>query len=169
MQRVLLIGNAGAGKTTFAKQLAQKLQLPLIHLDNLYWCGDWDHLSRDEFDALLQWELEKPQWIIDGNFNRTIPHRLQYCDTVFYFDFPTITCLAGITKRTLTNLGSVRSDMGGNCVEHFDANKRALYRNAITFNKQHRKEYYALLSRAEHAKVIIFRNRRQAKDFLAKF
>ena len=60
MQRILLIGNAGAGKTTFAKHLAQKLHLPLVHLDNLYWRGDWDHLSRDEFDAILQSELEKP-------------------------------------------------------------------------------------------------------------
>ena len=78
MQRILIIGNAGSGKTTFAKQLSEKLNLPLIHLDRLYWCGNWEHLSRDEFDVILQAELEKPQWIIDGNFNRTIPHRLQY-------------------------------------------------------------------------------------------
>ena len=168
MQKVLLIGNAGAGKTTFAKQLAQKLHLPLVNLDNLYWRGDWDHLSRDEFDAILQSELEKPQWIIDGNFNRTIPQRLQYCDTVFYFDFPTIICLAGITKRTLTNLGKVRSDMGGNCVEHFDSQKISLYRNVLTFNKQHRRDYYELLEDAGHAHVIIFRSRKPAKDYLAK-
>lgn len=168
MQRILLIGNAGAGKTTFAKQLAQKLHLPLVHLDNLYWRGDWDHLSRDEFDVILQSELEKPQWIIDGNFNRTISHRLQYCDTVFYFDFPTITCLAGITKRTLANLGKVRSDMGGNCIEHFDSHKISLYSNVLTFNNQHRKDYYDLLDHAGHANVIIFRSRKQAKDFLAK-
>ena len=168
MQRILLIGNAGAGKTTFAKQLAQKLRLPLVHLDNLYWRGDWDHLSRDEFDAILQSELEKPQWIIDGNFNRTIPQRLQYCDTVFYFDFPTITCLAGITKRTLANLGKARSDMGGNCIEHFDSHKISLYRNVLTFNKQHRRDYYELLDHAGHANVIIFRSRKQAKDFHAK-
>lgn len=168
MERILLIGSAGAGKTTFAKQLAQKLQLPLVHLDKLYWRGDWEHLSRDEFDTLLQRELEKPQWIIDGNFNRTIPHRLQYCDTVFYFDFPTITCLAGITKRTLTNLGKSRSDMGGNCIEYFDSQKISLYRNVLTFNKQHRKDYYALLDHAGHANVIVFRNRKQAKDYLAK-
>ena len=41
MKKILIIGNAGAGKTTFAHQLASKLQLPLIHLDKLYWCGDW--------------------------------------------------------------------------------------------------------------------------------
>lgn len=168
MQRILLIGNAGAGKTTFAKQLAQKLRLPLVHLDKLYWCGNWEHLARNEFDAILQTELEKPQWIIDGNFNRTIPHRLQYCDTVLYFDFPTITCLCGITKRTLTNLGKVRSDMGGNCMEHFDSQKISLYRNVLTFNKQHRRDYYELLDNADNVNVNIFKNRRQANAFLAK-
>ncbi|MEE0840408.1 MAG: AAA family ATPase [Acutalibacteraceae bacterium] len=103
MKRILIIGNSGSGKTTFAKALAEKTQLPLIHLDKLFWCGEWEHLSRDEFDAILQKELEKPEWIIDGNFSRTIPHRLKYCDTVFYFDLPTITCLWGSTVRVVKN------------------------------------------------------------------
>jgi len=60
MKRILIIGNAGSGKTTFAKKLAEKTGLPLIHLDRLYWCGNWEHLSRGEFDDILQKELEKP-------------------------------------------------------------------------------------------------------------
>lgn len=166
MERILLIGNAGAGKTTFARRLAQKLALPLVHLDNLYWCGNWEHLSRDEFDAILQCELEKPHWIIDGNFNRTLPHRLRYCDTVFYFDFPAVTCLAGVTKRILTNLGKARPDMGGNCIEHFDFQKIFFYRNVLTFNRQHRQNYYNLLNNTRGIKVIILKNRRQARSFL---
>lgn len=167
MQKILIIGNAGGGKTTFAKQLAEKTGLPLVHLDRLYWHGNWEHVSREEFDGLLQAELEKPRWIIDGNFNRTIEHRLQYCDTVFFFDLPTVTCLWGITKRVLKNHGKSREDMGGNCPEHFDKQKRSLYQNVIHFNKQHRKDYYELLSKAPHAQIIVFRSRRDAKRFLA--
>ena len=166
MKKVLLIGNAGAGKTTFAHKLASKRCLPLIHLDKLYWCGNWEHLSREEFDTLLQKELEKQQWIIDGNFNRTIPHRLQYCDTVIYFDYPTVTCLWGITKRIFTNLGKIRSDMGGNCVEFFDRQKINLYRNVLRFNKQHRNDYYDMLNHAAEVNVIVFKSRRQADKFL---
>lgn len=165
MQRILIIGNAGAGKSTFAKQLSQKLQLPLVHLDKLFWRGDWEHLTREEFDTLLQAELEKPQWIIDGNFNRTIPHRLQYCDTVFFFDLPTLTCLQGITGRVLSNYGKTREDMGGNCREYLDRQKISLYRHVLTFNRQHRKDYYALLAQS-NANVIVFKSRRQAEDYL---
>lgn len=166
MQRILIIGNAGSGKSTFARQLAQKLDLPLVHLDQIYWQGNWEHLSREEFDVLLQAELEKPQWIIDGNFNRTIPHRLQYCDTVFFFDLPTLTCLHGITKRVLTHYGRTRNDMGDNCPEHFDKQKLSLYRNVLRFNKQHRKNYQAMLSKTPQVNVIVFNSRKQAAAFL---
>lgn len=165
MERVLIIGNAGAGKSTFAGKLAQKTGLPLVHLDKIYWCGNWEHISREEFDLALQAELNKPQWIIDGNFNRTLPHRLSHCDTVFFFDLPRIVCLWGITQRVLKNRGKTRPDMGGNCPEHFDRQKRSLYRNVLQFNRQHRKAYYRLLSEAAHANVIIFRSRRQAKKY----
>lgn len=166
MERILIIGNAGSGKTTFARKLAEKYHLPLIHLDKLYWRDNWEHISREEFDFTLQAELKKPQWIIDGNFNRTLPHRLKYCDTVFFFDLPTVTCLAGITKRIITNYGKTRDDMGGDCNEYFDSQKLPLYRNVLTFNRQHRKDYHKLLSSAKHASIIVFKNRRQAGSFL---
>ena len=166
MERILIIGNSGAGKSTFAKALAQKVKLPIVHLDRLFWIGNWEHVSREEFDVLLQKELEKPQWIIDGNFDRTMPHRLQYCDTVFFFDMPTSLCIWGITKRVFANYGKTRDDMGGNCPERFDKEKVTLARHVLNFNKQHRAHYYELLENATHAKVIVFRNRKQVKKFL---
>ena len=76
MNRIIIIGNSGSGKSTLAKELAVRLNLPLIHLDKLFWRDNWQHISRDEFDDLLLSELKKERWIIDGNFGRTIPLRL---------------------------------------------------------------------------------------------
>lgn len=165
MERILIIGNAGSGKSTFAKKLAAQTGLPLVHLDKLYWRGNWEHLSRPEFDALLQAELEKPSWIMDGNFNRTIPKRLQYCDHVFFFDLPTVTCLWGITQRIFQSYGKTRSDMGGNCPERFDRKKLPLYRNVLSFNRQHRKEYHRILKESG-VPVTVFRSRKDAQRYL---
>lgn len=99
MERILIIGGNGCGKTTLAQKLASKLEIPLVHLDKLYWKDNWESASKDEFDGLLIKELSKSQWIIDGNMNRTIPLRLKYCDTVIYMDFSRIRCVYGAIKR----------------------------------------------------------------------
>ncbi len=167
MKRVLVIGNSGSGKTTFSKALADALQIPLVHLDKLYWYGEWEHRSHDEFDTLLLEKLEKDSWIIDGNFTRTIPKRLQYCDAVFFFDLPVITCLWGAVCRAFENRGRSRDDMGGNCPEHlFDKRKLELYKAILDYNKRNRAKIYVLLGQRKNIEVIVFKNRRQVKMFL---
>lgn len=163
MQRVLIIGGNGAGKTTFARELSQKKHLPLVHLDQLYWRGNWECVSKAEFDALLQAELEREQWIIDGNYNRTLPHRLRYCDTVFYFDFSTLKCLWSVTGRVIRNYGTSRPDMGGNCPERFNL---SFYRDIFQFRRKHRRRYHNLLRQASGVQVYVFTNRKQAKQYL---
>ena len=72
MERILIIGCPGAGKTTLARQLGEKMQLPVVHLDRIFWSpGNWEHLDSAAFDAALQPELEKSRWIIEGNYDRT--------------------------------------------------------------------------------------------------
>ena len=78
MDRVLIVGGNGAGKSVFAKALAEKSGLPLVHLDALYWKEGWQPAAPEEFDKLLARELKKPRWILDGNIRRTLPLRLQY-------------------------------------------------------------------------------------------
>lgn len=166
MKRVLIIGNCGSGKTTFARTLAEKTGLRLVHLDKLFWHGNWQHVTPQEMDVLLQDELDKESWILDGNFNRTLPRRLAYCDTVFFFDLPVLTCLIGVLKRTWQNRGKTRDDMGGFCPEYFDKNKLRLFKNIIQFNKTHRKDYGKLLENTKTANVIRFRRRSDIRQYL---
>ncbi|PKU91542.1 adenylate kinase [Bifidobacterium pseudolongum subsp. globosum] len=107
MRRVLVIGCPGAGKSTFARRLRDATGLPLYYLDMLWHKPDRTTITREEFDARLQTILKGDAWIIDGNFARTLPKRLEYCDTVFFLDFPTDVCLEGVEER----IGATREDM----------------------------------------------------------
>ena len=163
MERVMIIGCGGAGKSTLARKLGEKTGLPVVHLDKLFWKPGWESLSRDEFDVLHRRELAKDRWIIDGNFDRTIPERLARCDTVIYLDFSRLACLLGVCKRILTTYGTVRPDMGEGCPERFDWEFLCWVWN---FNKNKRARNYRLLAEVEGVDIIILKNRRQVERYL---
>lgn len=163
MERIMIIGCGGAGKSTLARQLGEKLDLPVVHLDKLFWKPNWVQVSQEEFDALHQAELAKERWIIDGNFNRTIDQRIERCDTVIYMDFSRFACLWGVVKRVLTTYGTVRPDMGEGCPERIDFE---FLKWVWNFNKNKRERYYRLLNETTHAETIVLKNRRMVKRFL---
>ncbi len=164
MEKILIIGCGGAGKSTLARALGEKTGLPVVHLDKIWWApGNWQHLEKEEFDALLLEELQKPRWILDGNFNRTIEMRLKECDTVIYLDFSRMACLFSWLKRVITNWGHARADMAPGCKEWFDPEMAAWIWN---FNKKNRENYYRLLNEAEGIETIVLKNRRMVKRFL---
>ena len=163
MERIVIIGCGGAGKSTLARQLGEKLNLPVVHLDKLWWKPGWIESTREEFDRKLAVELTKPQWIMDGNFNRTIAQRIARCDTVIYLDFSRFACLRGVLKRIITTHGRVRPDMGEGCPERFDWE---FLRWVWNFNKNNREKNDRLLQEAAHAQTIVLKNRRAVKRFL---
>ena len=107
MNRALIVGCPGSGKSTFARRLRDVTGLPLHYLDRLYWNADKTHVSREVFDARLEEILIQERWIIDGNYARTLARRLERCDAVFFLDYPVEVCLEGIALRR----GAPREDM----------------------------------------------------------
>ena len=164
MERIIVIGCGGAGKSTLARQLGEKTGLPVVHLDQIWWApGSWQHVTREEFDIRMTEEMNRPRWILDGNFNRTLEARLQKCDTVIYLDLPRILCLKSWMGRVIKNWGTARPDMAPGCNEWFDPE---MAKWIWKFNKQNRKRYLQLLSGLEGKQVYIFRNRRAVQKFL---
>ncbi len=101
MNRILVIGCPGSGKSTFSKRLAKQLNHPLLHLDRIYHIDNNHQVSRDVFkEKIVQFIKENKTFIIDGNYSGTFAYRLQYADHVFYFDIPTKICLKNVIKRT---------------------------------------------------------------------
>lgn len=119
-KKILIIGCAGAGKSTLSRQLHQHTALPLIHLDQLYWQPGWVATERPVFRENLSLELEKEAWIMDGNFDSTLSLRAQYADLIIWLDFPRHICIPRIIKRFTTNFGKTRPDMTPGCPEKLD-------------------------------------------------
>ena len=159
MQKVIVIGCPGSGKTTFAEKLQKKLDLPLYHLDAIWHKPDKTHIPREEFDARMREILGTDAWIIDGNYSRTIECRLAACDTVFLFDLPTEVCLEGAASR----VGKERYEMPWTETELDPQFKEQIEK----FPTQELPTIYALLERYKDGKtVVIFNSRVQADAFL---
>lgn len=163
MERIMIIGCGGAGKSTLARQLGEKLGLPVVHLDQLFWRPGWVNVSREEFDSLHREALAQERWIMDGNFDRTMDERIKRCDTAIYLDFSRFACLMGVCKRVLTTYGKVRPDMGEGCPERIDWE---FLKWVWDFNKNKREKNYRLLNESEGVETIVLKNRRAVKRFL---
>ena len=159
MNKVIVIGCPGAGKTTFSEKLRDKTGLPLFHLDAIWHKPDRTHISREEFDARLADLLAQDEWIIDGNYSRTVERRIQACDTVVLFDLATEVCLDGARAR----LGKVRDDM-----PWVDTTLDPRLKEEIeAFREENLKTIYALLEKhGAGRRVIVFQSREAADAFL---
>lgn len=159
--KAIVIGCPGSGKTTFAKELHKKTNIPLYHLDAIWHRPDRTHITRDEFCEKLSEIFAEEQWIIDGNYASTVEQRLCECDTVFLFDLPTEVCLKGAMER----LGKERNDIPW--VENkLDPEFKKSIENFSTYILPY---IYELIDRQGSGKnIVIFRSREQANEFLSK-
>ena len=99
MKKIIVVGTSGSGKTTLAKQLAKKLSIPHIHLDNLVWLPGWKMRDHQEFKNLVAKKLEKPTWIICGNYTKLMPMTWSQADTIIWLDYPLHLSLWRALKR----------------------------------------------------------------------
>lgn len=154
-RRVLILGCGGAGKSTFARAMGERFSLPVVHLDKIWWLPGWVTRSEEEFDALLRAELEKPCWVIDGNYERTAPLRLQSCDAAVFLDIPEEECVRSVFARAEAYRGKSRPDMTEGCeeevhgdfldwIKNFNENKRG---KMLRLLEESRKPYFVFSSR----------------------
>ncbi len=158
MNKVIVIGCPGAGKSTFARQLNEKTQIPLFYLDMIWHRADKTTVSREQFDFGLIEIMKQDRWIIDGNYIRTIPIRLQQCDTVFLLDYPLDVCIAGVESR----IGQPRVDMPWIETE-FDPEFREWI---LDFSQRQLPEIYSWLGAYPDKEIHIFKSRKEADEFI---
>ena len=160
MRKIIVIGCPGSGKTTFAEKLAKKSGIQLFYLDAIWHKADRTHITREEFDMRLSEILQLDEWIVDGNYSRTLERRISVCDTVILFDLPMELCLEGATLR----IGKKRCDMPWIDTELDPYLKREIE----DFGTKNLPSIYALIDKyKESKKIIIFKTREEADSFLS--
>ena len=161
MQKVMIIGCPGSGKSTFARRLRDLTGLPLHYLDMLWHKPDRTNITKEEFDARLIEITGRDRWIIDGNYRRTLRVRMEQCDTVFLLDYPLELCLTGAQAR----IGTKREDMPWTETE-FDGEFRQWIED---FPKDQLPEIYQLLEEyRDRRTIVIFRSREESDTYLRK-
>jgi adenylate kinase family enzyme len=120
MQRILVIGSPGAGKSTLASRIAGRLDLPLIHLDREYFGPGWTVPSKPDWRERVKALAARPEWVMDGNYASTFDLRVPRATAIVWLDLPRWRCLAGVLWRVARNYGRRRPDLGAAGPERFD-------------------------------------------------
>lgn len=163
MQRILIVGCPGSGKSTLGRIISERLSLPLIHLDKLFWRRGWVQAPQKDFDDALFEALKGEKWIIDGNYTRSMGMRLEFADTAVFLDYPTWVCLWRVIKRIFQSYGKVRPDMGDGCPERLDSE---FLKYVWNFRRRKRGKIISILSSAKDVNIITIRSRSEYDKFL---
>lgn len=78
-----------------------------------------------------------------------------------------MNCFIGCVVRVLRNYGIQRDDVGGSGnIEKFDKKKMVFLKSVLRFNKLNRSLYYDMINETPNIHLIVFKNRKQVKDYL---
>lgn len=162
MERVLIIGCSGAGKSVLSRRLSAALGLPVIHLDQHYWRPGWVAPDKATWVAQIEAMVAQPRWVMDGNYGGTLPLRLASADLVVFLDFPTWRCVLRVLRRTAAGLGRARADVAPGCPERFDW---PFLKFVWSYRRVHRPRVYAALQDFK-GRVSVLKGPSEVRRFL---
>jgi adenylate kinase family enzyme len=166
MQRILVMGSSGSGKSTFSKRLSDITGIPMVSVDALFWKPGWVEAEKAEFHERLGAAARQPRWIMDGNYtSHLVELRRDACDTLIWFDLPRATCMLGILTRIAKSYGRVRPEMAEGCPEKIDF---AFFHYVWTFRRRIRPKLVAYFEGLRPDQTfVIFTHRAQANRYLS--
>lgn len=172
--KINVVGTSGSGKSTLSKRLAQRLNVPCIEIDRLYWRPDWQGTPDDELFARLAQRLAAaPGWVLDGNYNRTRPVKWRSVDAVVWLDYGFCRTLRQAVRRAVLRAWRRHELWPGTGNREsfrrtFFSRESILWWTMKTW-RQNRRRYLADMQdpRYAHIRFVRLRNQRETEAFIA--
>ena len=98
--KIAILGYTGAGKSTLARKIGEKYDIPVLHLDKVNYTKNWKIRDIHESKEIVEDFLENESWVIDGNYSKLEQdRRVEEADKIIFLDFPRFECLKRAHKR----------------------------------------------------------------------
>lgn len=168
MQRIVILGNSGSGKSTLAREIGQRMGLPAVHLDPLFWEAGWVEPDNEAFRERVRQAVAGDTWICEGNYSRrTFDLRLPRADLVIWLDTPRLTCMKRVMLRSALN--RPRADLPVGCTERLDRAFLQLLKYVWNFDRVNRPSIEAMRATVgSQVPVIHLCAGQQISEFLAE-
>ena len=159
MNRVIVVGTTGSGKTTLTQQLAAKMACPSIEIDALFWNPGWVQTPRDVFRERVAAAIAPERWVAGGNYSRTRDLIWRRADTLVWLDYPLPLVLWRLFKRTTRRI-ITREELWGGNRETFGKqflSRDTLFLWAVQSHPKLRREYPVELAKPDYAHLAVHR------------
>lgn len=168
--RIAVVGTTGSGKTTLAKQIAQRLKIPHIELDALHWEPNWTEVSDEVFRSRVSTAIAANSWVTDGNYGVVRDLIWQQADTLVWLDYSFAVTFGRLLRRTVRRALTQEQVCNGNqesiWLSFFSKDSILLW--ALRTYGDRRKQYPILLQQPEyaHLKVVRLRSPQATQQWL---
>ena len=169
MNRIMIVGQPGSGKSSLAQALGRRSGLPVIHIDKIHWQPGWVERSKAEKTRLCEEAEQRERWIFEGGHSATWRSRLARADMLIWIDRPVGLRLWRVVRRSIVDLGRTRPDMADGCPEQLRWLPEFIAYIWTTRNSGSEKIAQLTKLAHPHCRVVRLRSDEEVARFVAEF
>ncbi|MEE8518813.1 MAG: adenylate kinase [Dehalococcoidia bacterium] len=157
--RIIVIGSTGSGKTTLARELAQRLGTAHVELDALHWGPDWTARPLETFRQSTLYAIQDDAWVVDGNYRDVRDIVWPRAELAVWLDYPFHVVLRRLVARTFKRARGrevLWNDNRERLLTQFTS-RDSIFLWLFKSFRRHKREYAELFRQPEHAHITVVR------------